>query len=331
MKKALTYSSRSVSLAERFRQRSREKNSTIYDFVNDFLCKYLSPDTKRAYAKDMNDFFDFLRMGDVLVHHPKDIEAYHFQEYRDWLIESGLKSATINRRMVAVRAFMKWALALGMIQFNPLDAVKLPKVQTEMETVAFDDEEAVRMIQAPDTKTHSGRMHRLAMVLLFNLGLRRAELANVQLGDIFEDRGHMVLRVHGKGDKTRLIALSEYVQNELKAYLNSFEAKWFWEEDDYILQKDGKVKSRKAIDGSTVYRIVDRYAERLGINKRVSPHSCRATVISHLLDTKKVPIREVAGFAGHSSVLTTQRYDKRLDSLNRNASYSVDLKDEKAG
>ncbi len=94
--------------------------------------------------------------------------------------------------------------------------------------------------------------------------------------------------------------------------------------EDYLLQTSLKGKNTKPMDGSTVYRIIEKYAKICGITKKVSPHSCRATAISHLLDTKKTPIRDVAIFAGHSKITTTERYDKRRDNLDNSAAYEVD-------
>jgi integrase len=75
--------------------------------------------------------------------------------------------------------------------------------------------------------------------------------------------------------------------------------------------------------------MINKYAKQCGIDKKVSPHSCRATVISHLLDTQKTPIRDVAIFAGHSKITTTERYDKRRESLDNSAAYDVDYTDKK--
>lgn len=324
---------RNPDLARKFQQAGR-RTQTIEDFTDNFLCQFISEDTKIAYIKDLKFFFDFLRSGDVIITHPNQIEAFHFQLYRDELMARGLASATISRRLVAIRSFMKWSMGTGLITFNPLDSVKLPKVQTEQETIAFDDAEAVRMISAPDTSTHRGRTHRLAMVLLFNLGLRRNELVNIHVHDIYEDRGHIVLRVFkGKGDKTRTIPLSAYVQKEIEKYRVSLYNKGFpLEPGDFLLQSsDQGRKNEVPIDGSTIYRIINRTARSLGINKRVSPHSCRATVISHLLDTQGRSIRDVATFAGHSNITTTERYDKRRNALDASAAYSVSLFEEEEG
>ena len=207
-------------LARKFEE-AAQKKFAIQDFIHEFLVQFLSPDTKTAYIKDLKFFFDFLKSGNVAIGHPSEIKSFHFQLYRDHLLERGLSSATINRRLVCIRSFMKWAIAAKLIDHNPLDTVKLPKVQTETPTVAFDDEEVLRMINAPDIKTHKGRTHRLIMVMLFNLGIRRSELTGMKRHQIVEDRSHWVLRIHGKGDKTRLIPLNETVFSELTEYMAS--------------------------------------------------------------------------------------------------------------
>lgn len=316
------------NLVRKFQEASQKK-SDIHDFINEFLVQFLSPDTKKAYVKDLKFFFDFLRSGGVAITHPSEIKSYHFQLYRDDLLERGLASATINRRLVCIRSFIKWAVAARLLDHNPLDTVKLPKVQTESPTVAFDDDEVLRMLNAPDLATHKGKTHRLVMVLLFHLGLRRSELVNIQLHQLVSDREHVVLRIHGKGDKTRLVPLSEFVFEEIQLYVAYLKDEGVdLGAEDYLLQTELKKKNQRPIDGSTIYRVIGRYAKRLGINKAVSPHSCRATVISHLLDTQLTPIRDVAIFAGHSNITTTERYDKRRKNLDKSAAYQVDFKKE---
>lgn len=317
------------NLARQFRE-ARERGIHIEDFIKDFLERFLSADTKRAYQGDLDAFFAFLKSGGEQLRHPADLKAFHFQLYRDKLISEGKASATINRRLVAVRSFMKWAVAAKLADHNPLDVVKLPKVQTESPTQAFDDEEVTRMLAAPDLTTVSGNLHRISMVLLFHLGLRRAELTGLRLMDFQQQRGHFVVRVHGKGDKVRLVPVTDAVAQELHAYyarLMRLGVKL--EPDEWLLQTDPVRRRGQRVDGSTVYRIIEKYARELGINKKVSPHSCRATVISHLLDTQSAPIRDVAIFAGHANVTTTERYDKRRLNLEKSAAYAVDFELEK--
>jgi integrase/recombinase XerD len=318
-----------ANLALKF-QEAAKKKSDIQDFVKEFLVQFLSEDTKTAYIKDLKFFFDFLRSGNVHITCPSEIKSFHFQLYRDHLLERNLASATINRRLVCIRSFMKWAIAAKLIDHNPLEVVKLPKVQTESPTVAFDDDEVLQMINAPDTTSHKGKTHRLIMVMLFHLGIRRAELTDLKMHQMVSDRTHWVLRIQGKGDKVRLIPLSGLVYEEIGIYLAHLADHGIkLGPEDYLLQTDLKKRNTRPMDGSTIFRVIEKYAKAVGINKSVSPHSCRATVISHLLDTQDAAIRDVATFAGHSNITTTERYDKRRKNLDKSAAYQVDFEVKK--
>ena len=311
-------------LQKKFEQASKSKFD-IEDFIHDFLGQFISEQTQKAYITDLMLFFNFLASGGVSIGHPSEIKGFHFQLYRDDLIEKEYASASINRKLVAIRSFIKWAMAQKLIDHNPLDVVKLPKVETEAPTIAFEDYEVVEMINSPDTKTQTGAMHRLTMYLLFSLGLRRSELVNIKLKDIYQERGHYVLKIHGKGQKLRHLPLGPDVQTEIQNYLNTLSnLDLKLELDDYLIQNKSKTKNTKPLNGSSVYRIIEKYAKECGIHKKVSPHSCRATAISHLLDTQKTPIRDVAIFAGHSKITTTERYDKRREGLDNSAAYDID-------
>jgi integrase/recombinase XerD len=312
-------------LARKFQEASLKKTG-IQDFIKEFIVQFLSEDTKTAYIKDLRFFFDFLRAGNVHISSPNEIESFQFQLYRDHLLERGLSSATINRRLVCIRSFIKWSISARLMDHNPLETIKLPKVQTESPTVAFDDHEVNLMLSSPDTKTHKGRTHRLVMVLLFYLGLRRSELVNIKMQQLSQDRGHFILRVHGKGDKIRLVPLHQFVFDEIQLYIDSLkEEKIELLSQDYLIQTEISRKNIKPMNGSTIFRIIEKYAKEVGIKKSVSPHSCRATVISHLLDTQNAAIRDVATFAGHSNITTTERYDKRRKNLDKSAAYHVNF------
>lgn len=309
-------------------EEAENRTGNIHSFIEDFLQQFVSEQTKKAYIGDLKVFFDFLKRGGVRVMHPSQIKGHHFQIYRDELLEQGYSSSTINRKLVAIRSFMKWSLACKLIEFNPLDIVKLPKVQTESPTLAFDDEEVLSMLSAPDLDTKKGQMHKLVIFLLFSLGLRRSELVNIRVGDFYQDRGHYVLKIRGKGNKDRHLPLQTEVLQAIKIYTDAMLAHGIqFESEDFLIQSSLKGKNTRPMDGSTVYRIIERYAKKCGINKKVGAHSCRATAISHLLDTQKTPIRDVAIFAGHSNITTTERYDKRRENLDNSAAYKINYDD----
>lgn len=169
------------------------------------------------------------------------------------------------------------------------------------------------------------------MTILFSLGLRRSELTQIRCKDLYKERHHYVLKIHGKGGKDRHMPIAPFLAEAIKNYVDAL--KNFGIEldpEDYLIQSALKGKNDKPMDGSTVYRIIGKYAKECGISKNVSPHSCRATAISHLLDTQQTPIRDVAIFAGHSKITTTERYDKRRESLDKSAAYQINYGIKKA-
>lgn len=314
------------NIAQKF-EKAKQQQDKLESFLNEFIMNFLSEQTKKAYLTDLRSFFDFVSSGGEVIHHPNDITSYHFQVYRDYLIEREYTSATINRKLVAIRSFIKWAVAAKLMQTNPLDTLKLPKVRTHSPTIAFDDQEVNLMIDSIDLSTKKGPLHKLIMMLLFNLGLRRSELVSIKMRDIFKDRGHTILAIKGKGEKERYLPLNPALIDTIDSYLQRLtQLEIKLEADDYLIQSMRKRLNKKPMDGSTIYRLIKRYAAKCNIDKDVSPHSCRATAISHLLDTAQTPIRDVAIFAGHSNITTTERYDKRRDNLDRSAAYQVDYK-----
>ena len=316
------------SLAEKFRKLDRDRGN-ISEFVEDYISEFSSISTRRAYKNDLNQFFNFLSSGGVEINHPRMIKDYHYKVYRDQMLDESKSSATVNRRLVSIRTFMKWAMRKKLIEVNPIDSIKLPKIQTESPTQAFNDEEVAMMIDLPDTSKFQGSTQRLCFSLLFYLGLRRSELLSIKRKDIRVGRRNTVLTIRGKGSKTRELPLAPKIQQEIIDYLDRL--KDFGLElspEDFLVQSHSKHISSKPVDGSTIYRWIKKSAQKLGINRRLSPHSCRATAISHLLDTRQVPIRDVAIFAGHENVNTTERYDKRRENLDKSAAYEVDYEDE---
>ena len=150
-----------------------------------------------------------------------------------------------------------------------------------------------------------------------------------KIKDFYKDRGHYILHIKGKGGKHRHLPITKDLALQIEEYMTAM-ANFGLQlsNEDFLIQSSKKEKNKKPINGSTIYRIIEKYSKLCGINKKVGPHSCRATAISHLLDTKKTPIRDVAIFAGHSNITTTERYDKRRESLDNSAAYDIDYESD---
>lgn len=285
--------------------------------VDQFLRSFASRNTRSAYERDLKEYVSFCSGMD-----PMSFSS--LVTFRDYLISRSAPS-TVIRKFSAVKSFMSFLASQGLITANPAANLKVPRSRAMTHTEAFDDFEVVRMLEAVDVSTFYGSSHKLALILLFNLGLRRSELAVLRVGSLMDYRGKRFIVVDGKGDKQRLIPITQLVNDEVTAYLDRYErfTGARLSPSDYLIQSSQLERNVNPVDTSTIYRLVKSYAAKVGVSKRVSPHSCRATMISHLLE-KNVSPRSVADIAGHSSITTTiNSYDRKRDAITNKAIESV--------
>lgn len=267
--------------------------------ISDFLTNIQSEQTRRAYSRDISDFFQFLKENGIIIGTPNELTIQLFISYRDHLLRTKAPT-TVGRKLACLKSLMKWFHVNGHIQNNPTASLKLPKATPKKPTEAFTDAEVRELLElAGENKTHKAILY-----LLFYVGLRRSEVVDITKSDIKTQYDISILRVKGKGDKVREVPLKP----EIVALLDS-------------------VKSHKlfSITPDGIYKMLKRYCDRLGI-KNKSPHSCRATLVSHLLE-KDVSVRNVADFVGHSSINTTMIYDKKRRGIKDSPAKEVDYED----
>lgn len=261
--------------------------------LDTFIVNFASPKTRRAYKGDLECFVSFLEKYNRIQDFPLTLTVADFIAFRDWMAKGGMSEKTVARRMATVKSFMKWLVAEGLIISNPAGNVRVKAPNVKNPTEAFSDNEVSKIL-----KIASNLQDQLILSLLFFLGIRRSELVSIKLTDIFEIENMTALRVYGKGNKVRELPLTPELQNLVTKYLEQYSPK------DLLIP----------VGVDTVSRIIKRYAKKVGIKKRVSPHSCRATAITKALEQGSA-ITEVADMAGHSNISTTQIYWKRRNGL----------------
>jgi site-specific recombinase XerD len=290
------------------------------NYIKQFINQYSSQKTQVAYQKDMEDLK--LQVGKKF---PFDVSQSDLSTFKDTLMEQGSSSSTINRKFSAIKAFYKWAISETLISKNPAEYIKLPKITVEKPTLALSDKEAKNLLKLTKTNDFKDLSANLQFTLMLQLGLRRIELATLKFKDIVKERDHNLMRIRGKGGKIRFVPITESVLHtieQFRLYYKDITKRSLYDED-YIIQSVKSQKNKQPICTSTIYRNVCKYCKKLGIKVNITPHSCRATAISHLLD-KKVPIRDVADYAGHSSVNTTSIYDKKRQGYNNSPAYKIE-------
>jgi site-specific recombinase XerD len=297
--------------------------------VRPFLANQLSEHTRKAYENDLKQFVTFLE-GRLQPHRIADLKAEHVILYRKELEEGRITGAplaksSINRKLAVVKSFLNWLQLNRIVAENPASLVKGYPQNQESSLKGLSDEEVRKMLLVTNANKPSGALHCAVLHVLLYLGLRKSELIGLKIGDWDTERGVEVVRVRGKGHKVRVLPITERVRAALNTYCwvcgRSRDRK---NEPMFIPTKNPRRPLLlKTLNPNAITYIVARYAKKAGVLKIISPHSCRATCISHALD-KKASHRSVQHLAGWSTPLMIQRYDKRREELQNSAAYTID-------
>lgn len=273
-----------------------------------------------------------------------EIDADKVRDYRLYLnrLESpdvkmtksrGLKKITQNYHIIALRNFLKY-LAKRDIKTLAVDKIELAK-QSPREVEFLEGEELARLLQSPDGDSLRSLRDRALLELLFSTGLRVSEICRLNRDSFNLDKGEFSVR--GKGEKIRVVFISETAKAALKSYLakrRDIEPALFVRvakgrssggKLDAIQERTGKAQkihlSELRLTPRSVQRIIRRYAVKAGISRRVTPHTLRHSFATDLL-ISGADIRSVQTMLGHSSITTTQVYthitDKQLREVHKN-------------
>ena len=301
---------------------------TIKELKREFL-EYLEIEkgrsilTVRNYDHYLTRFLEYAKVDD-----PKEVTETQVREYRLWLNRQAgtkvgrnvetLKRKTQNYYLIALRAFLKYLRKRGIESLNPerIELAKVPERSLDLISPA----ELTRLIEAPDSNTLSGLRDRAILELLFSTGLRVSELCALSQEDVDLSRDEFSVR--GKGDKVRVVFLSDTAKDAIRAYLK--ERKDF--DDAMFIQygKNAKHNDEKNIDlrltPRSVQRVIKRYATIAGITRKVTPHKLRHCFATDLL-SNGADLRSVQALLGHANIATTQIYthvtDKHLRVIHK--------------
>ena len=279
--------------------------------------------TVRNYDHYLTRFIEFIKNED-----PGKVTEASVREFRLWLNRQPgtkvgrnmetLKPKTRNYYLIALRAFLKYMRKRGVESFNP-ERIELAKVP-ERSLDLISSAELTRLIEAPDLASLSGLRDKAILELLFSTGLRVSELCALSQEDVDLSRDEFSVR--GKGDKVRVVFLSDTARDAIRAYLK--ERKDF---DDAMFIQYGKNAKADAVNNKdlrltprSVQRIIKRYATIAGITRKVTPHKLRHCFATDLLHNG-ADLRSVQALLGHANIATTQIYthvtDKHLRDIHK--------------
>jgi integrase/recombinase XerD len=273
-------------------------NSDLIDQFIDFywLTTGASKNTLSAYRSDLKIFSKWLNNNSLI-----DVDKKQIQDYFSYRKDSNISASTQSRMLTCLHSFYQFLSDKQSLKIDPTEQLDYPKLEKKL-PIFLNVQEVERLLEAPNSKSLFGQRDRAMLELLYSCGLRVSELINLSYHNInLKDE---FIRIHGKGNKERLLPMGEIAIDYLTKYeLNSRPALLKnGQSDSYFLSNRGKAMSRQ-----NFFYIIKDYASKAGIEKPLSPHSLRHAFATHLVQ-KGADLRSVQLMLGHSDISSTQLY-----------------------
>lgn len=262
-----------------------------------------SKHTLQAYERDVADFLEFCAVQQLALN---DVEATDLRQFLAEKVEQhGLSSSSLQRMLSSIRQFMKWAEQAQYLAFNPADDFQLKRQSRPLPGMV--DIETVNQIldqPAPEAEAQQQMWLRdkAILELLYSSGLRLSEIQSLRIKDV--DFNRQLLRITGKGNKTRVVPFGSKAKDSLMEWLKIYP---LWNGDFvpdanvFITQKGNPLGARQ------IENRVKFQAQRAGVNVDLHPHLLRHCFASHMLSNSG-DLRAVQEMLGHSNLSTTQIY-----------------------
>jgi len=260
------------------------------------LERRLSIHTITSYRRDLDCLTQYCDANAVLRW--QDLKSHHVRGFAASSHAAGLSPRSIQRRLSGIRGLMNYLIREGEISQNPATDISAPQVARKLpNTLDVDQMARLLQIQGDDPVTVRDRA---MLELLYSSGLRLAELVNLNPEDV--DLGDAMIRVTGKGNKTRLIPVGRMARNSV--------AEWSRVRSELAAGDENAlfvgVRGRR-ISPRTVQNRVRHWALKAGIPQRVYPHLFRHSFATHLMESSR-DLRAVQELLGHADISTTQIY-----------------------
>ena len=259
----------------------------------------LSDNSVQAYIRDVKKFANYaipIELSELKVT-GADISNFLAQ-----INQKNISSRSQARIISGVKAFYKYLIMEDYLKINPTELIESPKIGLKLpDTLSLI--EIDKLISAVDLSNKQGERNRAILETLYSCGLRVSELVNLQLSNIHFKEGY--LKVTGKGDKERLAPIGGRAIKYLTIYINevrNYQNIKKGNEDFVFLNNRGAKLTRVMI-----FLIIQKLTVKIGLKKKISPHTCRHSFATHLIEGG-ADLRAVQEMLGHESITTTEIY-----------------------
>jgi len=259
----------------------------------------LSDNSIVAYTRDIKKFADYAINLELSE---SKIERNDISNFLVLLKKSNISARSQARIISGIKAFYKYLILEDYIKYNPTDLVESPKIGFRLpDTLSLI--EIDKLISAIDLSQQHGERNRSILETLYSCGLRVSELINLQLSNINFNENY--IKVTGKGNKQRLSPISGKALKYLSIYINEVRIHLDIKKgnSDFVFLNNRGAKLSRVM----IFLIIKKLAEKIGLNKKISPHTFRHSFATHLIEGG-ADLRAVQEMLGHSSITTTEIY-----------------------
>jgi integrase/recombinase XerC len=264
--------------------------------------------TVQGYLRDLGFFVQFAReargvadeTGTLAPFAPESVDRSLVRAYLHALNDEGLQPASIQRRIAAVRAYYGLLVRRGVVERDPTARVATPKVPKRVPRFLSPDD-AARLVEAPPPASRTSARDRAILELTYGAGLRVSEVCGIDLVDLDLPGG--LVRVLGKGAKTRIVPMGRQAQEAVRAWLgerSQLDSERTHPTALFVAARGGRLHAR------AVQRLVEQHRPVCAENG-ATPHWLRHACATHMLGSG-ADLRSIQEMLGHASLRTTQRY-----------------------
>ena len=257
--------------------------------------KGLSLNTVNSYLDDLKRFFMYFKDKKEV----NELSPYDLNSFVNYELNSGLTVPTALRRLSSIRSFYSFLKKEGYYE-GELPEVDPPKKPKELPN-CLSIEEVESLLEAPNMKSPSGIRDKAMLELMYASGLRVSELLNLEKRNVNLNKG--IITIFGKGAKERKVPMGDFALEYVVKYLNEVRDLFHGKDSKYLfLNRQGKPLSRVYF-----FKQIRKYAESVGIETQISPHTLRHCFATHMLEGG-AELRAVQEMLGHTNIATTQIY-----------------------
>ncbi|QNR20610.1 site-specific tyrosine recombinase XerD [Exiguobacterium sp. Helios] len=274
----------------------RQQLETFIDYL--VIERQMSANTAAAYRNDLNQYLTTLEQQGISS--AEEVTRHHIVLHIESLLQAQKSRSTVRRSTSSIRSFHQFLVERQIVRHDPSRHLDLPKPDKKL-PVVWSQTDIVRLLDSVVGNDPLVRRDAAMLELLYGTGMRVSELLQLTLSDLQLELGY--LSCLGKGNKTRIIPISQTAIDSVSTYLELARNSLGGRQTDYVfLNSRGDRLSRQGF-----WKMIKRRAKEAGIEKDITPHVLRHSFATHLLENG-ADLRVVQEMLGHADLSTTQMY-----------------------